>query len=264
MDVLKASRKKLTLSCRLRENEEYADLIIKCRDATYRVHQALVCTRSEFFAAACRWQSAGGYQAPKRRKVTYGSSSCGTATDQGSGTKVVNLDDDDPVAVWAMVQYLYTLAYPEPTEELEQKILSWETQTGSSTSEGEPREPAKTSNHRAKWHFVHIHAKVYSLGEKYGLSGLKHFASVRFAAVSEGTLGSVSGLVPVVQEVYTATPEYDRVLRDQVKTILRKKMKIVQSPGVQKLMLEIPQVAVDVLMDYYRHNPPRGGTSNGR
>lgn len=247
----------LTSSCRLREDEEYSDLIIKCQGATYNVHQALVCTRSEFFAAACRWKSAGGYQAPKRRRAAEGRSSCGAAADQGSGTKVVNLDDDDPVVVWAMVQYLYTLKYPEPTEEVEQNILSWGAQAGRSPSEDKPSEPAEGSTLRAKWHCVYIHAKVYSLGEKYGLSGLKHFANLRFAAVSKGTPGLVSGLIPVVQEVYKATPEHDRALRDQVKSILRKRMKIVARTGIQNLMLEIPQAAIDVLMEYYSHKPPR-------
>lgn len=257
MIVSAAQYKILTFPCRLREDEEYADLIIKCQGATYNVHQALVCTRSEFFAAACRWQSAGGYQAPKKRRTAEGISSCGAAADQGSGTKVINLDDDDPVAVWAMVQYLYNLEYPEPTEEVEKKILSGEAQAGSSPSEDKLSEPAEGSCHRAKWHCVYIHAKVYSLGKNYGLSGLKHFAKSRFVAVSKGNPGSVSGLIPVVLEVYTATPEHDRELRDQVRSILCKNMKIVSRPGIQQLMLEMPRVAVDVLMEYYCHNPPR-------
>lgn len=74
---------------------------------------------------------------------------------------------------------------------------------------------------------------------------------------SKGTPGSVSGLIPVVQEVYTGTPEHDRELRDCVKSILRKNMRTVARSGIQNLMLEIPQVAVDVLMEYYWHNPPR-------
>lgn len=160
-----------------------------------------------------------------------------------------------------MVQYLYNLEYPEPTEEVEQKVLRVETQTGSSSSEGKPGEPAKVSNPGAKWHCVHIHAKVYSLGEKYGLPGLKHFASRRFAASLKGTHASVSGLVAVVREVYTATPEHDGVLRGKVKSILRKNMKTVEREQMMNLMLEIPQVAVDVLMDYYRHNPPRVAAS---
>lgn len=187
----------------------------------------------------------GRLSSPEETKNTDGSSSCGAAADPGSETKVVNLDDDDPVAFWAMVQYLYNLEYPEPTEEVEQKVLRVETQTGSSSSEGKPGEPAK----------------VYSLGEKYGLPGLKQFSSRRFAASLKGTHASVSGLVAVVREAYTATPEHDRVLRGKVKSILRKNMKTVEREQMMNLMLEIPQVAVDVLMDYYRHNPSRVAAS---
>lgn len=42
------------LQNRLYSSEEYSDLLISCRGNEYHVHKAIVCTQSDFFAAACR------------------------------------------------------------------------------------------------------------------------------------------------------------------------------------------------------------------
>lgn len=39
---------------RLRETGIYSDLIIKCGPYEHHVHRAIVCTRSEYFTAACK------------------------------------------------------------------------------------------------------------------------------------------------------------------------------------------------------------------
>ncbi len=38
---------------RLYRNGAYSDLVVESADKQYRVHKAVVCTRSSFFAAAC-------------------------------------------------------------------------------------------------------------------------------------------------------------------------------------------------------------------
>ena len=40
--------------CRLRRTGIYSDLVIKCGQLKLNVHRAIVCTRSEYFAAACK------------------------------------------------------------------------------------------------------------------------------------------------------------------------------------------------------------------
>ncbi|KAF6838507.1 BTB/POZ domain-containing protein [Colletotrichum musicola] len=77
----------------LYEDSQYSDLTIASRDCEYPVHKAIVCPRSEYFAAQCR----------------------------DSGTKparsnYLHLPDDDPQAIRMVVRYLYLLDYTsEPT-----------------------------------------------------------------------------------------------------------------------------------------------------
>ncbi|KAK4245719.1 hypothetical protein C7999DRAFT_33934 [Corynascus novoguineensis] len=72
---------------RLYSSGEYSDLVISCRREEYHVHRAIVCTQSEFFAAACR-----------------------TSFKEAQEGKV-DLPDDDPRLVHIMIHYLYHFDY---------------------------------------------------------------------------------------------------------------------------------------------------------
>ena len=251
-------------SLRLHNDEEYSDLVIKCRGSTYNVHRAIVCTRSEFFAAACRWPASGSYQMPKRRRGDGTNNLSTSPLDQNpkDAIKTVDLDDDDPVAVWAMVQYLYHLEYPEPTKEMEQKLLNKAKQpvlllSGANMFLGANRTEEQSgtadSTEHDGWAILYRHAKIFSLGDKYGLPGLKYFARGKFEnSASPGqTSGTWGDLVACMKEVYTGTPQHERGLRDPMKSILRRNMHLIKQKVVQDLMTAIPQISIDVLMDYH-------------
>ncbi|KAI1286160.1 hypothetical protein F5Y03DRAFT_380777 [Xylaria venustula] len=70
----------------LYSNGKYSDLTISCRGREHRVHKAIVCPRSDFFAQACRGVTEGYAQ-------------------------VVNLSGDDPDASEMIVYYLYHADY---------------------------------------------------------------------------------------------------------------------------------------------------------
>ncbi|KAF6806798.1 BTB/POZ domain-containing protein [Colletotrichum sojae] len=77
----------------LYEDSQYSDLTIASRDCEYPVHKAIVCPRSEYFAAQCRESGA------KAARGNY-----------------LHLPDDDPQAIGMVVRYLYLLDYTsEPT-----------------------------------------------------------------------------------------------------------------------------------------------------
>ena len=43
----------MLICSRLYDDGKYSDLTVKSSEKTYRVHKAIVCPRSKFFAAAC-------------------------------------------------------------------------------------------------------------------------------------------------------------------------------------------------------------------
>ncbi|KAK1999498.1 hypothetical protein LX36DRAFT_632403 [Colletotrichum falcatum] len=78
----------------LYEHAEYSDLTIASRHAEYRVHKAIVCSRSEYFAAECRES---------------------TTTTATKG--ILSLPDDDPQAVGMVIRYFYHLDYPSASQQ---------------------------------------------------------------------------------------------------------------------------------------------------
>src|SRR4051794_17257066 len=60
-----------------------------------------------------------------------------------------------------------------------------------------------------------IHAKVYTLAEKFLIPGLKALAIRKYKAAASASLG-IDDFLQSVQEVYTSTVESDRGLRDIV------------------------------------------------
>lgn len=198
-----------------------------------------------------------GHQALKRLKTTTESSSACEATGRESGIEVVDLDEGNPVAVWAMVQYLYHLEYPDPTDKVERELLKKGKQFAISSSKGGQAKASSKARKtlEEKWRCMHRHAKIYPLGEKYGISGLKDFVSRRFLLYLS-TRTSMQGLVAVVKEVYTGTPEEDIRLRSQMITFQCYNMNIVEKNEMRILMMEVPQFFFDVLLRYYRLNAP--------
>ncbi|KAL6714131.1 hypothetical protein ACLMJK_008625 [Lecanora helva] len=63
------------------------DLTLKCRDQTFKVHKAIICSRSDFFSACC-W---GNFKEAK--------------------SKCIDLSDDDPKLLSKLLDYLYALEY---------------------------------------------------------------------------------------------------------------------------------------------------------
>ncbi|KAE9984452.1 hypothetical protein EG328_008751 [Venturia inaequalis] len=104
---------------RLYQSGQYADLTITCDGHTFTVHKSVICMQSSFFEKACK-------------KDTF----------MEGATGVVDLPDDDPVAVKAMIEFLYLGSYS-----YDQETIQWS-----------------------------LHFKVATIADKYDINPLENFA----------------------------------------------------------------------------------------
>ncbi|WJG37254.1 uncharacterized protein FOBCDRAFT_245766 [Fusarium oxysporum Fo47] len=176
---------------KLYETGTYSDLIITCGNDTYQVHKAIVCPRSSFFTAAC----SGKFKEGQEGKI--------------------NLPDDDPDAFTpADGNFLEEeLSTTEHDDALKQFLQSQGHRfVGNRRVKGMvPKLAARigpSSN-------LCLFAKVYALGEKYGILGLKAIALGKFEILAKGHFQTEDFRL-AVQEVYTSTIDHDRGLRDVV------------------------------------------------
>ncbi|KAI0425897.1 BTB/POZ protein [Xylaria sp. FL1042] len=216
------SKELLTSFKQLYANGEYSDLIITCYGKQYQVHKAIVCPRSDFFAAACRGDM------------------------KEARTGIIDLPDDDPQIIDAMVHYFYHLDYNTPSTHA---VKDDDTIYPSTSLFG------KVAIHQMETHNVNdkdtdivLHAKVYSLAEKYFINGLKKLALEKFKVAVKGKL-VLDDFLEAAQEVYTSTPDSDRVLRNIVlKTLHANSRSWLKEEGVQDLLRQLHTLTYDLLM----------------
>ncbi|ELR10048.1 hypothetical protein VC83_09072 [Pseudogymnoascus destructans] len=127
----------------------FSDLKITCGEKTWNAHRVVVCPKSSFFRAAC----AGNFK---------------EAT-----TEVINLEDDNPLMVRFMMDYLYTDDY-----DLDQILPA-----------GSPSE-------------LSIHIQMYCLGDKYDIEGLRHVSACKYRDSLEGQEATFEEYLASIPKVY--------------------------------------------------------------
>ncbi|KAH6847105.1 hypothetical protein B0I37DRAFT_374303 [Chaetomium sp. MPI-CAGE-AT-0009] len=198
----------------------YSDLTITCGVDEYKVHKAIVCPRSSFFATACN----GLFQEGK--------------------TGVVALPDDDPQVVNLMIRYLYYLDYPAQPEVQDEAV---ETPQESKS--------ADCSN-------LTVHARVYALGEKYDIQGLKTLAIEKFKTEAK-VHWNCDEFIRAVEEVYTSTIDQDRGLRDAVVEAIRVHPTVLDKEPMQNVVRRL-DLCFDLMMRFRdelsHYETPQTGT----
>ncbi|KAF5989215.1 kelch repeat BTB domain-containing protein [Fusarium coicis] len=224
---------------------KYSDLTIICGNNRYQVHRNILCARSKFFDV-----------------------SCGTEFKESSGE--INLPDDDPAAVQKMIRYLYNIDYNPTRTQMPDYEDDVEAELSDTEYDGEARYRMKLFGaefierkriKRLKEHEwggwkaeespissqLCLQAKVYALGEKYGIQGLKNVAKGAFESeIQSGNVG-VDEFAEAVEEVYTSTVSEDRGLRDVVVRMIEQDILLLDHVVVREVM-RATDFALDVLL----------------
>lgn len=104
--------------------------------------------------------------------------------------------------------------------------------------------PGESPTEIEKPHLI-IHAKVYAIAEKYGISGLKSLAKKKFAHQIERHISSAE-LPEACQEVYESTIDTDRGLRDVVVQTFRSNPDLTLRKDVELAVRETPGLAFEL------------------
>ncbi|KAF5689979.1 speckle-type POZ [Fusarium denticulatum] len=212
---------------KLYETEMYSDLIITCGGDVHKVHKAIVCPRSSFFTAACSRNFKEGLESK------------------------INLPDDDPVVVREMVYYLYNLDLvgyefiPEDGNFIEEELSDTET-PNATLRRMQWKGHRFVGNRRVKGLVaklgvrigppknLRLFAKVYAIGEKYGIPGLKAIALSKFETLAKA-YAQTEDFRLAVHEVYTSTIDQDRGMRDVVVETVEENIALLNDEGYEAL-----------------------------
>lgn len=134
-----------------------------------------------------------------------------------ASTGIIDLCDDDPDAMKAVLQFCYTGDYT-PGTAMHAKVRTFSLQPT----------------------IIFWHLKVYALAEKYNMKELKDKALLKFEDAAELELKSQSAFFPaIIGYVYDSTPPKDRGLRDLVINITKRNLnKFLEQPEFESMMEE--------------------------
>ncbi|KAF5556556.1 kelch repeat BTB domain-containing protein [Fusarium mexicanum] len=224
---------------------KYSDLTIVCGNNRYQVHRNILCARSKFFDVSCD-------------------------RDFKESNGVIELPDDDPAAVQKMIGYIYNIEYAPTTTQMLDNDDDIEAELSDTDydaaeryrlklfgAEFVERKRIKQLKERkwASWKVeeptlssqLSLHAKVYGLGEKYRIEGLKKEAQRKFESeIQSGNVG-VDDFAEAVEEVYTSTVSDDRGLRDVVVKMIELDVLLLDHAVVREVM-RATEFALDVLL----------------
>jgi hypothetical protein len=165
---------------------------------------------------------------------------------------MINLPDDDPTVVREMIYYLYNLDlvgyefipgdgnYIEEdlsdTEYDDQTMRSWQ-RHHHSRFVGKRRVKGlvpKLGVRIGPPKNLPLFAKVYAIGEKYGIPGLKAIALSKFETLAKAYVNTNEFRI-AAEEVYTSTIDEDRGMRDVVVKTVEENIALLNDEGFEAL-----------------------------
>ncbi|KAI4729520.1 hypothetical protein E4T49_02587 [Aureobasidium sp. EXF-10728] len=217
----------------------HADLTITCGSDVYKVHKAIVCSQSEFFNLACRKHTDASCDFKESQSNIIDIPSLNVDTSTSSPDDFTwNTDAENPKCVKLMIHYFYHLDYHEvETAKLKQQNR-------------------KDENFDEVYGFKEglliDHAKMYAMGDKYGIPGLKDLALRRYQEAYEHTSAGFANSMVVI---YTSTIDNDMELRNVVIKILNDDIKnLMSKPKINQNVKDLPLLSHALLLKRLKLN----------
>ncbi|KAF2655628.1 hypothetical protein K491DRAFT_716060 [Lophiostoma macrostomum CBS 122681] len=224
---------------------DYSDSIITCGPDVYKVHKNIVCKRSKFLAAASSFK-------------------CNKEAEDGR----VDLPEDEPEIVRLLVQYLYEAEYDphgldEPPKEHTCHSFGDHCNTPNVCKHHQCGVAFECSYSCQRFICIECHplddqlpadsmlthAKMYEIGDKYDVVGLKELAKNKFAQICRVHWNSPH-FPTAAKHAFSTTPDEDKGLRDIVrKTISNHMHLIADKPEIKEIMKEYNGLAYDLFME---------------
>lgn len=214
--------------CSLKNRGEHADLAIICGSDTHKVHKAIVCSQSEFFRLACRKRtgSVSDFKEAQSGVIDLPSREI-DAHDTKSEAFKWDLDAEDPVCVRFMIHYFYHLDYLEvETAKLRKQ-----------KRDAEDFDKAYCS----KTGILVEHAKMYAIGDKYGIRGLKDLALKKY---EDAYTYTSAGFAESILVAHTSTIDNDMDLRNVIVKFLNTDLtNLMSKPKINQNVKDLPQLS---------------------
>ncbi|KAK2803049.1 hypothetical protein FQN50_007130 [Emmonsiellopsis sp. PD_5] len=141
------------------KTSHFSDLVIKTREKEHKVHKIIICGQSTVFSRMLSgdWKEA----------------------NEG----VVNLMDDHPIAIEAMINFMYTLKYYNEDDKESKSAL--------------------------------FHTRVYEVAEKYQMESLKELAQEKIEEILTDS-SELEDYIPIIKHAYSPLPSVNARFRDRV------------------------------------------------
>ncbi|KAH7091580.1 hypothetical protein FB567DRAFT_436686, partial [Paraphoma chrysanthemicola] len=254
---------------RLLRNGNYADLIVTCSSDTYNVHKAVVCARSGFFERAERFPV--GKESVESRidlpeddpatiklliEYLYEAEYDPRLPDSNESSNVT-----DPVKPFVKgpkdADYHYNFPHTcQPGCPTPHHMVCPHHECGErdgdcdddcvdficTTCCGPKILPAPTGDATQ----LVLHAKMYEIGDKYHVLGLKQLAREKFIRAS-AVFWDSEHFGSAIHHAYSTTPEEDKGLRVVVTEVIAQHMELLNKPAIETLAKEFNGLAFGLL-----------------
>ncbi|KAH6003989.1 hypothetical protein HBI39_022250 [Parastagonospora nodorum] len=246
---------------------KYSGLIITCKGDTYNVHKSIVCARSGFFERAENFpgkeSSEGKIDLPEDEPVVvnlliqylYGGEYDPKLPDGGCSGEVTEIQYTGPRNSHFHYKFPHTCG---PNGCAACNVCGHHICGSSCGSHSSwcadfvckfccPNAitialPSPDGNAEQ----LLLHAKMYEIGDKYDVIGLKQLAREKFLRASAKYWDS-EYFAPAAHYAFSTTPEDDKGLRNVISNIVSQHMGLLNKPAVEALLTEFNGLAVGLL-----------------